>query len=119
MGEGWGTADLLLFDVAFNCLFELTLKKEKCYQRVWRGYHAVCKAADAIRLEWDAYVANEWVMYQPNASIQLLSDRILRPFLFFFGIHQHKNKIRVFSDKKRFVTCFTILLQSISSPGWP
>lgn len=83
-------------------------------QRVWRGHRAVCKASDGFRAEWDAYVAKEWSVHQPGASIQLLCDRILRPFLYFFGVYQHKITTRE-SDQERFVTCFTILLQSINS----
>ncbi|MCO5588844.1 hypothetical protein L7F22_042804 [Adiantum nelumboides] len=83
-------------------------------QRVWRGYHSVCEAEIAVRSAWDAYVSKEWSMHQTTASVQTLTDCIVRPFLFFTRRYHHKKDVR--GDRDRFVICFRILLQSINTP---
>lgn len=51
---------------------------------------------------------------QQGVPNQLLCDRVLRPFLYFFRLNKETRKN---GDLKRFATCIQVLLQSISSSG--
>ncbi|KAL6637123.1 hypothetical protein ACP70R_024695 [Stipagrostis hirtigluma subsp. patula] len=83
-------------------------------QRVWRRYHVIRMVSEQLHEEWVLSI-NQPNINLKNVTNQWISSKMLRPFLFFITQPSSWYKRQQSRTVKSILTCFKIILNSISS----